>query len=206
MSTLIEHAVLSASGAHKWLNCPPSARLEAAMPDAGSEYAAEGRLAHAIAELKLRKAFMKMKPAQYKAAMTALRRDAFYQEEMQEYTDMYRDFVQGLARSMKHAPYVAVEKRLDYSVWVPGGFGTGDCILLCGETLHVVDFKYGRGVPVSACDNPQMMLYALGAYEAYKLLYPICFVRLSVVQPRLNSQSDWELPLAKAQVRINIAP
>lgn len=191
----MEHAALSASSAHKWLRCPPSARLEESLPDTKSEYAAEGLLAHALAELKLRKAFLRLRPKTYGEAMDALCRGQYYDGEMQGYTDAYVNYVKKLARTSQCKPYVGVEKRLDYSAWAPEGFGTADCVLLGGDTLHVVDFKYGRGVPVAAENNPQMKLYALGAYEAYKLLYPISAVKLTVVQPRLEVISEWAAPI-----------
>ncbi|MBS5285305.1 MAG: DUF2800 domain-containing protein, partial [Clostridiales bacterium] len=114
-----------------------------------------------------------------------------WQEEMMRHTDTYLYYIRDVALSFPSAPELAVEKRLDLSAYIPGGFGTADCILIRGEDLWVVDFKYGRGVPVPAEENPQLMLYALGAYELYRILYPIKTIHLAIVQPRLDSISEW---------------
>ncbi len=192
-----EHALLSASSAHRWLNCPPSARLEGQFPETTSEYAEEGRLAHEIAELKLRKAFTEpMGPRKFNSALKKLKEKPLFQSEMLKHTDSYLDYLSAIVHGYAVTPYIAVEKRLNFSIYVPGGFGTGDCIILGGTTLHVVDFKYGKGVPVSAEMNPQMMLYALGAYQAYNFLYAIEAVKMAIVQPRLDNVSEFEMPLA----------
>lgn len=189
-----EHALLSASGSHRWLNCTPAARLEETLPDSKSEYAAEGSLAHEISELKLRKQFIEpMGPRAYNNRLKKLQENPLYQEEMLGYTDIYVDYISSIVHSYGLRPYIAVEKRLDYSTYAPEGFGTGDCIVIGGNTLHVVDFKYGKGVPVSAVDNSQMKLYALGAYSEYGFLYPITTVKMAVVQPRKDSISEWEI-------------
>lgn len=198
MSSPQEHALLSASSAHKWLNCTPSARLEEQFPEVTTEYAEEGRLAHAIAELKLRKAFVEpIGPKAFNNRLKKFKEDSLYQEEMLKHTDIYLDYVSGIVHGFSAPPYIAVEKKLDYSTYAPEGFGTGDCIIIGGNILQIVDFKYGKGVPVSAEDNPQMKLYALGAYTAYSFLYPIDTVRMSIVQPRLDSISENSLPLAE---------
>lgn len=192
-----EHALLSASASHRWLHCTPSARLEEQFPESTSEYAEEGRLAHEIAELKLRKTFTEpMGPAKFRAALKKLQEKPLYQEEMLGHTDAYLDYVSGVVHAYGFPPYVTVEKRLDYSAYAPEGFGTGDCIVIGGQVLHVVDLKYGKGVPVSAEENPQMKLYALGALRAYSLLYDIQTVKLAIVQPRLDSISEFEIPAA----------
>lgn len=187
------HALLSASGAHRWLNCPPSARLEEQFPDTTSAFAAEGSLAHEIAELKLRKYFTPTGPQKFGAALRQLKQKEHYDPEMLTHTDTYLDYVQKVSHSYNSSPYVVIEKRLDYSHVVPEGFGTGDCIIIGGAVLHVIDFKYGKGVQVEATDNPQMMLYALGALKAYSLLYRIEKVVLTIVQPRLNHTSEFEI-------------
>jgi hypothetical protein len=114
---------------------------------------------------------------------------------MLKYTDDYVDYISGVVHGYEATPYMAIEKKLDYSSYVPGGFGTGDCIIIGGNTMHVIDLKYGKGVPVSAIDNPQMMLYALGAYSAYSILYQIETVRLVIAQPRLDNISEWEIAM-----------
>lgn len=193
MSAPAEHALLSASGAHKWLHCPPSARLEEQLPESTSEYAEEGRLAHAIGELKLRKHFTPMGPRKYAAELKKLQADPRYDPEMDEHTNAYLEFVQQVAHAFPAAPHVALERRLDYSHVAPEGFGTGDCLVIGSGILHVIDFKYGKGVPVDADENPQMILYALGALAAYAMLYPIETVSMSIVQPRLAAPSTWTI-------------
>lgn len=190
------HAILSASSAHRWLVCTPSARLEETLPERKSDYAEEGRLAHEIAELKLRKHFIEpMGPRAFANRLKKFKEHELYQDEMLKHTDTYLEYVQSIVHSFSSPPYVAIEKKLDFSKYVPEGFGTGDCIIIGGSIMWVIDLKYGKGVPVSAKRNPQMMLYALGAYEAYNFLYPIEIVKMSIVQPRLDSISEWEIPI-----------
>jgi len=189
-----KHALLSASSSHKWLHCTPSARLEETLPETTSQYAEEGRLAHEIAELKLRKAFIEpMGPRTFNAKLKKLQAKDLYQDEMLKHTDTYLDYVSRIVLGFKSPPYVAIEKHLDYSKYAPEGFGTGDCIIISGNTLYTIDFKYGKGVPVSAEQNTQMMLYALGAYSEYSFLYPITTVKMAIVQPRLDTISEWEI-------------
>lgn len=189
-----QHALLGASGAHKWLSCTPSARLEEQFPDSASEYAAEGSLAHEIGELKLRKfAIEPMGPRTFNNKLKKLQEKPLYQDEMLKHTDTYLDYVSGIVHGYPVPPYVAIEKKLDYSAYAPEGFGTGDCIIIGGNTLRVIDFKYGKGVPVSAEDNPQMKFYAIGAFLEYSFLYPIEKVIMTIVQPRLDSISEYEL-------------
>ena len=186
-----DHALLAASGSHKWLNCAPSARLEETFPESTSQYAEEGRLAHEIAELKLRKTFVEpMGVRTFNTRLKKLQEKPLYQAEMLGHTDTYIDYVSNIAHGYALRPYVAVEKKLDYSEYAPEGFGTGDCILISGNTLHVIDFKYGKGVPVSAEGNTQMKLYALGAFAAYSILYGIEIIKIAVVQPRLDTISE----------------
>ncbi|MDY5663072.1 MAG: DUF2800 domain-containing protein [Blautia sp.] len=189
-----DHSFLSASGAHRWLACTPSAMLEKDFPDTTSESAREGTLAHELAELKVRNYFYSVEFGKRKltAAIKKLKEQELWQDEMMGHTDTYLDVIKTLALGLPSKPYVAIEKRVDFSTYVPDGFGTADCILLQGDTLHVIDFKYGKGIPVSAEENPQMKLYALGAYETYKILYPIKNIHLVIVQPRLpDGTSEW---------------
>lgn len=189
-----EHALLSASGAHRWLVCTPSARLEEQFPDTTSDYAREGTLAHEIAELKLRKQFTEpMSQSTYSRRLNKFKKHELYQEEMLKHTDTYLDYLREITIGMDVQPYVAIERQIDFSQVVPEGFGTVDCLIIGGDTLYITDFKYGKGVPVSAEDNPQMKLYALGAYFAYSFLYPIKLVKLAIVQPRLDSISEWKI-------------
>lgn len=192
----IEHALLSASSAARWIVCTPSARLEEPMPDKGSSFAAEGTLAHSIAELKARKKFTPMSTRSFNAEMKKLKEVEGYQEEMQGHTDFYVDYLAAKAMEFPSMPCVALEVRVDYSEYAPEGFGTSDCIMIGGDTLQVVDFKYGKGEPVSAEENPQMMCYALGALAKYAPIYgdAIKRIRMAIIQPRLDSTQEWEIP------------
>lgn len=187
------HALLSASSSHMWLNCTRSARLGEQFPDTTSEAASEGTLAHELAEAKLRNYYY---PADFGKRklnnfIKKAKENELWQGEMLEHTETYLDYVKSAALAFKSEPAVLIERKIDYSAYAPEGFGTADCILIGGSTLHVIDFKYGKGVQVSAVENPQLSLYALGAYEAYKLLYPISVVKMSIVQPRLDNISEW---------------
>jgi hypothetical protein len=185
------HALLSASGAKRWLSCPPSARLEEQFPDEQSEYAAEGELAHEICELKLRQKFTEpMKPSTYNSRMKKLKDKPLYDDEMQGYTDRYVEYIDEIIHKYNTKPFVSIENKVDYSAWVPEGFGTADCIICCQGDLHVIDFKYGEGVQVSATNNEQLKLYALGAYAKYNIINNFANVYMHVVQPRLDSYSE----------------
>lgn len=193
------HALLSASSAHRWLYCTPSARLEEQFPDTMSVAAKEGTLAHELAEARLKNYFFSVDFGKRKLTgfIKKLKGEELWQEEMLGHTETYLDYVKRIALGFQSAPYVAIEKQVDYGTYAKGGFGTADCVLVSGSTLYVIDFKYGKGVPVSAERNPQLSLYALGAYEAYKILYPITEVQLAIVQPRLDSISEWGCTVEK---------
>ena len=191
------HAVLSASGAEKWLNCPPSARLEESYPDTSSPYAKEGTLAHEIAEFKARNYFIETLPKRtFTSKFNKFKKDELYQNEMDEYTESYLEYIKEVAMKYPSKPYIALEKKIDFSKYVPDGYGTCDCILIHGNDMHIIDFKYGKGVPVSAENNSQLMLYALGALEAYSMLYQIETVHLSIFQPRIDNISCFEISAA----------
>lgn len=188
------HALLSASGAARWLNCPASARIEETLPESTSSYADEGRLAHSIAELKLRKALIEpMGQKSFSTALKDLQKHEKYDPEMLSCTDIYVDYVQSVVHGYASRPCVIAEKRVNYSHVAPEGFGTADCLVIGGDTLHVIDYKHGKGVPVSAENNPQMKLYALGAIRSFAMLFDIKRVVLAIVQPRLDSISEWEV-------------
>ncbi len=189
-----KHALLSASGASRWLACPPSARLEEQFPEVSSEYAEEGSLAHTIAERKLKKTFIDtINASDYDASIEVLKSHELYSPEMDGYTDMYLNYIAQIMYGYPSRPYIVVEGKLDFSEYVPEGYGTADCIIIFSNIMHVSDFKYGKGVPVSAENNPQMMLYALGAYQKYSLVYPITKIKMAIIQPRLDEISEWEL-------------
>ncbi|QSX09562.1 DUF2800 domain-containing protein [Alkalibacter rhizosphaerae] len=181
------HAVYSASGAHRWMNCPPSAQLEQQFPNETSTFAEEGTAAHDLAEHKLKKALK----------MRSRKPTSEYQsDEMDEMTDLYVEYCLGLIEKSKMSCsdlQILIEQKLDFSDYVPEGFGTGDLVVVGNGTLHVVDFKYGRGVIVSAEKNPQMMLYALGALSLFDMLYDIKNVSMAIVQPRADNFSTWEI-------------
>lgn len=188
------HAKLSASGAAKWLACPPSVKLEENFPDTGSVYAAEGTLAHSVAELKVRKyAVEPMSTRTFNTRLNKLKKHELWQPEMDGYTDEYLDYIKAEMLAYTTKPFVTVERRVDFSDVVPGGFGTADCLILAGNVLHVIDFKYGKGVLVEAESNPQMRLYAYGAVRAYALLYSFDTVKMTIFQPRLKNISEAEI-------------
>ncbi|WHH59806.1 DUF2800 domain-containing protein [Petroclostridium sp. X23] len=183
------HAILSASSSHRWLHCLPSARLELEFENTNGEAAKEGTAAHALSEHKLKKALRirsKRPTSEYDS------------DEMEECTDAYVDFIMEqveLARKSCTDPIVLIEQRLDFSCYVPDGFGTGDCVIISDDRLHIVDFKYGMGVLVDAEDNPQMKLYALGALEIYDSLYDIKEISMTIFQPRRENVSTWTVPV-----------
>lgn len=182
---MAEHAVLSASGAHRWLECTPSARLEENFEDRSSESAKEGTLAHAIAEAKVRNMLIDPLPKRsFSKILKDFTKDAMYQKEMDALTDEYAEYVRGIVLSYAQKPYIAVEVKLNLSGYIPEGFGTADCIIISGNNLHIVDLKYGKNVAVSAENNPQLKLYALGAVGEYELFYDIQTVHMHIFQPR----------------------
>ena len=178
------HARLSASSSHRWLECPPGVMLTADLPDTAGEAAAEGTLAHSIVEERIDSIIEKgIWP---KKASAKLRMDERYRPVMEEHADTMVSYVMDIFDSLDDAILMS-EQRLDFSRWVPDGFGTGDALVIADGVIHVIDYKYGKGVPVFAEDNPQLRLYALGAYEAYDALYGIDTVVTHIVQPRLDS-------------------
>lgn len=192
-----EHARLSASGAERWINCSPSLLLEEQFEDKESEYMAEGTLAHAIAELKLRKYIAPMSKSAFTRAMNKLKGDKLYKEEMQRHTDDYLDHIKTIMNAQSEMPHCAVELQVDYSEYAPEGFGTADCVLLHGNDLWIIDFKYGQGKEVFAENNPQMMLYALGAIHEYGMIYAIENVHMTIFQPRIDNVSTWSATAAE---------
>ena len=155
------HALLSASSSERWLHCPPSAKLNAAVTETPSEYAAQGTDAHTLCEHKIKVA-LGMESKDPTENLT------YYDEEMEQCADEYATYISELYSEVKDIcpdPIVLIEQRLDFSRWVPEGFGTGDCLIVADGTLYVIDMKFGKGIEVSALENPQMMCYALGALE-----------------------------------------
>ena len=185
-----KHALLSASSSHRWLNCPPSARLCESYDDKGSDFAAEGTDAHALCEFKLKKALGI--PSENPTDNLS-----WYSAEMEDCANGYAAFITELVEDAKKFcpdPVVLIEQRLDYSKYVAEGFGTGDCVIIADGTLHIVDYKHGRGVLVEAEDNPQMKLYALGALELFDCIYDISTVSMTIYQPRRSNVSTFTVP------------
>ena len=181
-----QHAFLTASGSSRWINCPPSARLEENFPNETSEYAEEGTAAHELCEYKVRK---------YLNERVQMPQSDYYTEEIIGFTDIYEQFVIETVEQYKSeygSPLVMVEEKLDFSHLVPGGFGTGDCVIACKGLIHIIDFKTGY-MPVSSHRNTQMMLYASGALNTYGYLFDIKTVRMTIVQPRIENISSYEL-------------
>lgn len=181
------HALLSASSAHRWLECPASAVASKAYPDQDTEFTREGTLAHEVAEFTARTAIEHTLDAQFKVkeGLTI---------EMLDCADEYRDYI--LEQRKTADAVVLLEQRVDFSPWVPDGFGTADCIIIQDDTMDVIDYKYGQGVPVSAVDNPQAKLYGLGALNDYGFAFNVQKVRLHIFQPRINNISVDELTVA----------
>lgn len=192
----IKHALLGASSAARWIACPPSARATEGLPGETSKYAEEGTRAHELCEKALR-----YKLAKWEAGIPFDLLSDWAQQSMP--TEMfnavcrYTSFIHELWVGFSCRPGVFIEQEVDVSQWVPGGFGTCDCLMIGDGILHIIDFKYGQGVPVSPERNPQLMYYALGAYALFDGIEEIDTVCMSIVQPRMQEEPQtWELPLA----------
>lgn len=183
------HSPLSPSSAFRWIKCTPSAKLNAALPDSTSEYALQGTAAHTLCEYKLQKLLGK-------DAKDPTENLTYFNAEMADCTDSYQQYVSEQVEKAKQFckdPIVLVEQKLDFSKWVPQGFGTGDCVIVADNVLTVIDFKYGVGVLVEAEQNPQMMCYALGALALFDSIYDIENVVMTIFQPRRDNISTYEL-------------
>lgn len=183
------HSLLSPSSSERWLHCPPSARLGEDIEDSSSTYAEEGTEAHALCEFRVNKALGR----ETEDPTPSLQ---YYNEAMGDHTDDYAAYVleqYEAAKEQSDDALILTEQRLDLSRFVPDCRGTGDCIIIAGRMLHIIDFKYGQGVPVSSEGNTQMMLYALGALEMFGTLYEIDRVLMTVYQPRLANISTWAM-------------
>jgi len=191
----MKHAILSASSAHRWLVCPPSAQLEAGMQDSESTYAAEGTDAHELANITLKHLLGKTNKQTYTKACKKLESESEYFNIEMERCIVFNYCTKVMEIVGKYkTPIVDLEERVDFNQWVSGGFGTADVIIIGNNTLHVVDLKYGKGVPVSAERNPQLMLYALGACEKYDFLYDFKQISMTILQPRLDASSTYIIP------------
>lgn len=195
-----QHAVLSASGSHRWMACPPSAVFEQQFQESTSEYAEEGTFAHKLAEIKLRAVNGETTKRAATASINTLKKERFYSQELEDYVDGYVDTVSerfNAARARCKDALMLLEQRLDFSAWVPDGFGTGDVVIIAEPVVEVIDLKYGAGVPVSALNNPQTRLYGLGAVARYDMLYDVQQVRTTIIQPRLDNVSSEDLSVSE---------
>lgn len=184
-----KHAFLSPSGSHRWLNCTPSALLESKFPGGISSAAEEGTAAHAFCEHKLKKALRRRSKRPV---------SDYDSDEMQEYTDSYVDYVLEqieVAKQTCKDPMVLIEQKVDFSEYVPDGYGTADCIIVSDDTLQIIDFKYGLGVLVDAEQNTQLMCYSIGALNIFDSLYDIKQVTMHIFQPRRENVQNWTIPV-----------
>ena len=185
---MTKHAFLSPSGSHSWLNCTPSAMLESEFPGGSSSAAEEGTAAHAFCEHKLKKALRRRSKRPV---------SDYDSDEMQEYTDSYVDYVLEqleVAKQTCKDPMVLIEQKVDFSEYVPDGYGTADCIIVSDDTLQIIDFKYGIGVLVDAEQNTQLMCYSIGALNIFDSLYDIKQVTMHIFQPRRENVQNWTIP------------
>lgn len=184
-----KHAFLSPSGSHRWLNCTPSAMLESEFPDGNSSAADEGTAAHAFCEHKLKKALRRRSKRPV---------SDYDSDEMQEYTDSYVDYVLEqleVAKQTCKDPMVLIEQKVDFSEYIPDGYGTADCIIVSDDTMQIIDFKYGLGVLVNAEQNTQLMCYSIGALNLFDSLYDIKGVTMHIFQPRRENVQSWTIPV-----------
>lgn len=190
------HSKRPASASYRWINCPGSIKLseKCKAEDTGSDYAKEGTLAHSIAELKLRIATDRTVKAD---ELKTLTKSEYWDGEMDEATDFYRDLVMEHLNAAGDGAELMIEQRVDYSDWVPGGFGTSDAVIIADDTIEIIDLKYGKGIRVDAKDNPQMRLYALGAFQIFGDLYDFDKVKTTICQPRLDHVSSEELTVTE---------
>lgn len=192
-----KHARCSASAAYRWINCPGSVALSDQCQDLGpSNYADEGTLAHAVAELKLRYEIGELTDLEYQEQRIALQENAYYTGEMEEATDFYVEVVLESLAAAGDGAELMIEQQLDLSKWIPEGFGTSDAVIIGGGMIQAIDLKYGKGVKVKAKNNPQLRLYGLGAANLFGSLYDFDTVRTTIVQPRLD-HVDSETSLLK---------
>lgn len=190
------HAKLSASGSEKWMTCTPSMRMEEAFPDQQTNASREGTFAHEVFENMIKRRLEQIDSKAYNKRVRELEQDEFWSDVLLDYVteacDRAMERVE-YARSVCKQPLFLVEQRLDFSPWVPEGFGTGDLVIVSDEAIEVLDLKYGKGVYVEGENNSQMRLYALGAYNEFDILYGPKIVRTLVLQPRLSNYTGEEM-------------
>lgn len=194
------HAKLNSSGAHRWMNCPGSVKLSEQFPSSSSIYADEGTLAHEAAEQLIKTG--KVSAAHKK------RINAFYEDhpelggdadQMIKTLEPYVDYIKEEYNEQLHvdpATQLLTEQRVDLTAWVPEGFGTSDVVIIRKGRLHIIDLKYGKGVPVFAEGNPQLRLYALGSLDMLDMVYEVDEVVMTIYQPRIDNVSTDTIPAA----------
>ncbi|MBO6303931.1 MAG: DUF2800 domain-containing protein [Selenomonadaceae bacterium] len=186
------HALLSPSAAHRWLNCSRAPRLEATIPKKPSVYADEGTLAHSVCEIAAKVRFYQAEATEHQTVIKQLKQNPLWRDEMLRTAELYVTYLTKRAAHYSHIWQPAFEVSVDISDYAPEAFGRCDCLIRCGNgTLIVADYKHGRGVPVSAKENPQMMLYALGALKLYESEY-MENIELNIIQPRINYFGKWK--------------
>ena len=195
----MSHAVLAPSAAHRWINCPPSARLEEKFPDTVSEAAMEGTFAHKLAEVNLQHLFKFIKHAEFLAEYKKLKENKFYSRGLEDYVDDYvvevfQKFCS--AQNKDKGATVLLEQKVDLSEYTPKGYGHADAIIISDGVMEICDLKYGAGVKVDAKNNPQLRLYALGAYSELNFLYEIKSVTVTIIQPRNGGISSENISVA----------
>jgi len=201
------HALLSASGSKRWLSCTPSARLEATLPEQkrstkGIDFSAEGTLAHSLGEIRLRLNFNQIGHDEYDREYEIIKTHPIYKayskEEREDFEANVDNYVLYVRSQIGEGDRSLFEQRVDFSEWVPDGFGTADVVILSKHAIRVIDLKFGKGIPVHAQDNPQLRLYALGAWAKFRDEYPeIHEISYTIHQPRLDSISTDGTSLVK---------
>jgi len=205
------HALLSASSSHRWLICTPSVKLESTLPDPPKnsttfDFSAEGTMAHSLAEVKLRHHYGQIDSEEFKREYDIIKLSQYYNEEFEYYVDNYVMFVKSQIGDNDRPLF---EQKVDYSEWAPNGFGTADVVILSENSIHVIDLKFGKGIPVNAIDNSQLRLYSIGAWSKFKEEFPnIKELKYTIVQPRLDSITTDSTTLAKMLdwVKFFVAP
>ena len=194
------HALLSASGSKRWLMCTPSAKLESTLPEpkrgnGAFDFSQEGTTAHSLAEAKLRHYYGQIGTEEYEREYEIIKNTPYYNDDFEAHVDSYVTFIRS---QIGEGDIPLFEQRVDFSEWIPDGFGTADVVVLSKHSIRVYDLKFGKGIPVSALDNTQLRLYALGAWSKFKEEYPdIKEVSYTIMQPRLDSVSTDRTTIAK---------
>lgn len=191
-----KHALLSASGSSRWMECTVSPRLEESFQNVESSYAREGTLAHEFAEINLKYQLKLITKKQYLELREPLEKEEFYSSEMEEEVQKHIDYVIAefnAAKKKTKDAVLLIEEKIDLSYYIKEGFGTGDDIVIADGFLEIIDLKYGKGVRVSAIENKQGMLYALGVLREYEMMYDIHTIKITITQPRMDSISTWEI-------------